>query len=138
MKKPQRPRIEIIYTRRADEVLKEAIEKGNWFEGVVLAKEYLENYLFYRLRNYLGSKEVRARPFLKGMTLWRMAWVLKELRIIDDKTHSMIAEVNQYRNRILHEYRHPEDIKPNEAKRIIEKTLKCFKAIISSYDSVKK
>lgn len=133
MEKPKKLRIEIIETRRANEVLKEALEKGNWFEGVVLAKEYLENYAYYRLRNFLGSKRVRAYPFLKGMRLSRMAWILKELRIINDKTYSMIAEVNSYRNKILHEYRHPEEIKPKDAKRIIRNALKCLEAIVSTY-----
>lgn len=137
VKKPQKLQIKVIGGPRAEVVLKEAIQKGNWVEGIVLSKEYLENYLYYRLRNYLGSKRIRAYPFLKGMPLWKMAWILKELRVIDDKTYSLIREVNAYRNKMLHEYDLPEQIEPKEAKRIIEKAMECFEAIISSYESMK-
>ena len=99
VKKPQKLQIKVNGDPRAEVVLKEAIKKGNWVEGVVLSKEYLENYLYYRLRNYLGSKRIRAYPFLKGMPLWKMAWILKELRVIDDKIYSLIREVNAYRNK---------------------------------------
>ena len=34
---------EIIIVRPADTVLKEAIEKDNWFEGVALSTVYLES-----------------------------------------------------------------------------------------------
>jgi len=94
VKKPQKLQIKVTGGPRAEVALKEAIKKGNWVEGVVLSKEYLENYLYYRLRNYLGSKRIRAYPFLKGMPLWKMAWILKELRVIDDKTYSLIREQN--------------------------------------------
>lgn len=132
------PSIEVIEARNPEQVLREAIRKGNWFEGVALSTVYLEEATFYRLRNYLASKRVRARPFLYRMNLSRMARILEELRIIDHKTHSLIGEVNAYRNKLVHEIRTPDAIKPDEAKDIIEKALKCLEAIVSSYESVKK
>ena len=118
--------------------MREAIRIGNWFEGVALSTVYLEWATFYRLRNYLASKRVRAKPFLKRMNLFRLAQILEELRLIDHKTHSLIGEVNRYRNKMVHEDRTPDTIKPDEAKDIIEKALKCLEAIVSSYESVEK
>ena len=138
MKKPQKLRIEVIHNRRAEVVLKEAIDKGNWFEAVVLSSVYLESYAIDRLRKYLASKRVRGRPFLHRMNLARAARILEELRLIDQKTHSMIGDINAYRNKVVHEFRNPEVIKPDKAKQIVDQTLKCFEAIVSSYKTVEK
>lgn len=135
MKKPQ---IEIIGSRRAEVVLKEAIEKGNWFEGVVLSKVYLEDYAIDRLRKYLASKQVHPRPFLIDKGLYEASEILLKLRIIDKETFKIMKEVNRYRNNLIHKWRSPDAIKPDEAKRIIEKTLECFESIVSSYESMKK
>jgi len=132
------PHVKVVNVRSPEVVLREAIKKGNWFEGVVLSTIYLEKASYYRLRNYLASKRVRARPFLEGLSLYRLAQILEELRIVDQKTHSLIGEINRYRNKIVHETETPDAIDPKEAKDIIEKALKCIKAIVASYKSVKK
>jgi len=136
--KLERLQIEFISVSIPTDVLKKAIKEERWFEGVMLSTIYLEEYAYHRLRNFLASKRVRARPFLKHMNLSRIAQILEELRVIDHKTHSLIGEINKYRNKLVHEFRTPDAIKPNEAKQIIEKTLKCLELIVASYESMKK
>lgn len=133
VKKIKKLKIEVIGYRRAEVVLREALDNRRWFEGVVLSKVFLEDYAIDRLRKYLASKSVHPRPFLYRKRLVEVAEILRKLRIIDEKTYTIMREVNKYRNDLLYEHRSPDAIKPNEAKRIIEKTLKCFELIISSY-----
>jgi len=62
----------IIVVRPADTVLKEAIEKGNWFEGVALSTVYLESSTIARLRRYSRKKELSVLiPFLKDYAFGR-------------------------------------------------------------------
>lgn len=131
--------VDIIVVRPAKEVLREAIEKGNWFEGVALSTVYLEEEAIRRVRIYLGRKRVK-RPyaFLEGLRLARASRILEKLDIIDHKTHSLIGEINAYRNKIVHQERTPDVINPDEAKDIIEKALECLDAIVSSYRIVEK
>ena len=127
----------IIVVRPADTVLKEAIEKGNWFEGVALSTVYLESSTIARLRRYLKKKGIkRPHPLLEGLRLWKASRILEKLNIIDHKTGSLIGEINKYRNNIVHKSRTPDVIEPDEAKDKIEKALECLEAIAHSYKTV--
>jgi uncharacterized protein YutE (UPF0331/DUF86 family) len=130
--------IEIISSRRAEDVLKEAIDKGNYFEAVVLSATYLEAHAIDRVGNYLASKGIRQRPFLYRMNLSRASQILGELRLIDQKTRSMMRKVNKYRNTVIHDFKIPEAVKPDDAKRTVEKTLECLDEIALSYESMTK
>lgn len=129
----------IIAVRPAKEVLREAIEKGSWFEGVALSTVYLEKSTIARLRRYLKKKGIkRPHPFLERLRLWKASRILEKLNIIDHKTHSLIGEINKYRNNIVHKSRTPDVIEPDKAKDIIEKALECLEVIASSYKTVEK
>jgi hypothetical protein len=124
----------IVILRPAEEVLKEAIEKGNWFEGVVLSTVYLERDTIDRLKHYFMKKGIlHPHPILEGLRLWKASRILEKLKIIDHKTSSLIGEINRYRNHIVHKARAPDVIDSNEAKDKLEKSIMCLGAIADSY-----
>lgn len=136
--RPQKVQIEFISCRRAEEVLKEAIDKGNYFEAVVLSATYLDAHATDRVGKYLTSKGIRRRPFLHRMNLFTASRILVELRLIDQKTRSMMVKINDYRNTVIHDFKIPEAVKPDDAKRTVENTLRCLDEIAQSYESMTK
>lgn len=129
----------IVIVRPLDIILEEAIEKGNLFEGVVLSAVHLESSSIARLRRYLKKKGIkRPHPFLEGLSLWEASRILEKLDIIDQKTHSLIGDMNKYRNKVVHEFMTPDMIEPDKAKDIFKKAIECEKAIASSYRTEEK
>jgi len=78
----------------------------------------------------------RHHAFLERLRLWKVSRILEKLDIIGRRIHSLIGEINEYRNNKVHKFRTPDVIKSDEAKDKIEKALECVKAIDHSYKSV--
>jgi len=126
--------LKIVIVRPLDIILEEAIEKGNLFEGVALSVVHLESSCIRRLRIYLKKKGIkRPHPFLERLSLRKASRILEKLGIIDPKTHSLIGEINEYRNKVIHEFMTPDMIEPDKAKDIFKKAIECMKAIANSY-----
>lgn len=122
--------VDAIFVRGPIRVLKDAINQGRFLEGVVLSVMYFERFGVDRLKGYFKERSVPLKPLnLDRRKVGIIMKLLEGFDIIDHGTHSLMGEVNTVRNKIVHELRHPDAIDREEAKRTIEKAIKCLEKL---------
>lgn len=118
------------------DVLRECVEKKEWFKGIVLSATFLEG-IGSRVLSLHFARQIREEK-IERLQLNLIIVLLYASRIIDHSTYSKMVEINQYRNDIVHTkepFSEPEP-RAKDAKRIIEMAITCLSKLIYEYDEV--
>ena len=122
--------VDAILVRTPLRFLSDAIAARRFLEGVVVSVIYFERFGIDRLKEYFNSKNVPLDALkVESLRLQIIMRMLEGFSIIDHHIHSLMGEVCQYRNTIVHELRHPDAIDENKVKATIEKAIECLKAL---------
>ena len=109
-------------------ILKQRIDNMRWFEGVVLSAVFLEVYGVIWLKVYFGNKIDPQR--IERLSLEQIIMFLYGLGIVNQDIYSKMMGIKNARNNLLH---YPMKLLyASEAKKIIEKGIKCLEALVTS------
>lgn len=91
---------------------------------------YFERVCFQELKKYFEAKGVPLRPMkLEKQSVSKMMSMLEGFDVIPQPIHSLMGEVVELRNDIVHELRNPDEIDEKKARETIEKAIKCLIAL---------
>lgn len=131
--------IEAIIKRFGDDpvkILKDCIENGEWFKGIVLSTAYFEGVGRLVLAESLEDKISDKR--FKYYNLEQIILLLFASGNIDPKTYSLMIEVKKYRNKLVHIELYKEvQIEPKVAEKKLKKAIKCIQALSETLVKIK-
>jgi len=122
--------VDVILIRGPLRFLSDSIAQGRFIEGVVMSVMYFERFGTSRLIDYFKSKGIPIEPMrLENIHLSKITAMLEGFGLIDHRTHSLMGEVCEARNRIVHKITNPDTVNKSKAKETIEKAIECLKAL---------
>lgn len=122
--------LDVILVRGPLHFLSDTIVQGRFIEGIVVSVMYFERFGTDRLKDYFKSKGIPIEPMkLEHISVRKITAMLEGFDLIDHRTHSLMGEVCEGRNKIVHEITNPDAIDKSKAKATIEKAIECLKAL---------
>jgi hypothetical protein len=117
-------------------ILKDSIEKEEWFKGIVLSTAYFEGVGRLVLEESLQDKISNKR--FKYYNLEQIIILLFASGNIDQNIYSLMIEVKNYRNNLVHIELYEEvQIEPKTAGKKIEKAIKCIQALFGKLAEIR-
>ena len=103
------------------DMLRDTIEKGEWWKGIVLSGAFLEHFgsgaLKRVTRNKINNEKINLR-------LFQILRLLFDFGVFDSSMYGKVDEVRKERNKCAHD---PfATIDPTTAKKLIEDTIECL------------
>jgi hypothetical protein len=123
---------EIWGIQNPTDVLRECIEKKEWFKGVVLSATFFEGIgakvLLLRFGSQIEAENIEGLTAKKigNLSLDTIMILLYALKIIDHSTYLKMVGVNQYRNEWVHKQSPFAKPEGKRSKRMIETAIKCL------------
>jgi hypothetical protein len=114
------------------DVLRECIEKEEWFKGVVLSATFFEGVgakvLLLRFGSQIEAEYTEGVTAKKigSLSLNTIIILLYALRIIDHPTYLRMMGVKAYRNKMVHQLSPFAKPEGKDSKRMIETAIKCL------------
>jgi hypothetical protein len=122
--------VDAILVRSPIRFLQDEIAQRRFLEGVVVAVMYFERFGSDRIEEYFKSKSVPSAPVnIQNLKVQTIAKMLEGFGLIDHRVHSLMGEVCQVRNDVVHKLRDPDAIDEHQAREAIEKAIECLKAL---------
>lgn len=116
-------------------ILNDCIGKEEWFKGIVLSTAYFEGVGRLVLTASLEDKISDKR--LKYCNLEQIILLLFASGNIDQKTYSLMMEVKNYRNKLVHIDLYEEvQLQPKQAKKKIKKAIKCIESLYETLSKI--
>lgn len=109
------------------ENLREAIEKQEWFKGIILSALYIEHFGMQKLKSNFKGK-ISSDKF-RNLDLIHIILLLFASNCIDQPTYTKMNDVRDKRNDIIHDVWEKLRINPNDAKSLIEKAIECIEKL---------
>ncbi|UCH32421.1 MAG: hypothetical protein JSV05_03315 [Candidatus Bathyarchaeota archaeon] len=112
------------------QVLKDCIEKKEWFKGIVLSTAFFEGLGIAILKDQFRDK-IAPKNFDRMRSVQQIIILLFASGLIRQHTYSKMLEVNEFRNNLVHfPFGAPQQpLKAKEAQRIIRKAISCLKIL---------
>lgn len=114
------------------EVLRECIEKEEWFKGVVLSTTFFEGVgakvLFLRFGTQMEAENIEGLTEKKigNLSLDTIMILLYALKIVDHLTYLRMVGVKDYRNIVVHQLSPFAKPEGKRSRRMIETAIKCL------------
>jgi len=123
-----------LYFKPIEELMK-LYEGKRWFEGLVLACAYFQNIGLIKIREYakinddlfFGSKKIKKMR----LHLDEVLVFLHTIGIIDKKQYSMMDEIREERNDLVHDPEHLEffEKNPDYSKKLFQNAIRCLEKL---------
>ncbi len=113
--------IETSLKKSPRDILRDTIEKEEWWKGIVLSGAFLEHFGSRTLKQITGNK---IKNEIINLRLFQILRLLFDFGIFDSSMYGKVDEVRKERNKCAHD---PfAAIDPTRAEKLIKDTIECL------------
>jgi len=115
----------LLAKKSPPEILQDAIDKGEWFKGMVLSAAFFEHFGSLKLKNHFQGRISEGK--IDGLGLSEIIIFLFGLKLISQTAYAKMIEVKDKRNDLVHK---PfTEVKSEEARRLVQNAIECLKEL---------